>query len=145
VKQVVLRKVDGEDILKRIESEGVTLLCGAPAVVARCSTPGRPAGAGPVDPGWRSGVRMVVAGAPPPSKVIERVEASSGGSSSRSTASPRHRRCSPSTAPRWVRRVAGRRAARLQSRAGVAAIGVRMAVDSEGELLARTNNVFEGY
>src|SRR5205085_4817321 len=34
VKQVVLRKVDGEDILRRIETEGVTLLCGAPAVVA---------------------------------------------------------------------------------------------------------------
>src|SRR5207244_12666677 len=34
VKQVVQRKVDGETILSRIEAEGVTLLCGAPAVVA---------------------------------------------------------------------------------------------------------------
>src|SRR5450631_3694930 len=31
---IVLRKVDGEDILSRIEQHGVTLLCGAPAVVA---------------------------------------------------------------------------------------------------------------
>jgi len=31
---VVLRKVDGEEILSRIERHGVTLLCGAPAVVA---------------------------------------------------------------------------------------------------------------
>ena len=31
---VVLRKVDGEEILSRIEQHGVTLLCGAPAVVA---------------------------------------------------------------------------------------------------------------
>jgi fatty-acyl-CoA synthase len=34
VKQIVLRKVDGEDILRRIDEHGVTLLCGAPAVVA---------------------------------------------------------------------------------------------------------------
>ena len=33
-RHVVLRKVDGEEILRRVESEGVTLLCGAPAVVA---------------------------------------------------------------------------------------------------------------
>ena len=31
---IVLRKVDGEEILSRIERHGVTLLCGAPAVVA---------------------------------------------------------------------------------------------------------------
>src|SRR5580704_1349109 len=31
---IVLRKVDGEGILSRIERHGVTLLCGAPAVVA---------------------------------------------------------------------------------------------------------------
>ena len=73
VKQVVLRKVDGEDILSRIESHGVTLLCGAPAVVAAvldAATARREAGQ-PV-PG-RDTVRMVVAGAPPPSKTIERV------------------------------------------------------------------------
>ncbi|MEI2671484.1 MAG: hypothetical protein V9G13_10230 [Marmoricola sp.] len=34
VKQVVLRKVDGHEILRRIDEHGVTLLCGAPAVVA---------------------------------------------------------------------------------------------------------------
>src|SRR5258708_5525053 len=34
VPQVVIRKIDGEEILKRIEERGVTLLCGAPAVVA---------------------------------------------------------------------------------------------------------------
>ncbi len=31
---VVLRKIDGEEILSRVERHGVTLLCGAPAVVA---------------------------------------------------------------------------------------------------------------
>ncbi len=34
VKQVVLRKVDGREILRRIEAHGVTLLCGAPAVLS---------------------------------------------------------------------------------------------------------------
>ena len=34
VKQVVLRKVDGPEILRRIDQHGVTLLCGAPAVLA---------------------------------------------------------------------------------------------------------------
>src|SRR5262249_60220698 len=34
VPQVVVRRVDGEEILRRIARDGVTLLCGAPAVVA---------------------------------------------------------------------------------------------------------------
>src|SRR5690348_6754364 len=33
VKQIVLRKVNGAEILRRIDTHGVTLLCGAPAVV----------------------------------------------------------------------------------------------------------------
>src|SRR5438105_4655554 len=63
-KQVVLRKVDGEDILKRIDAEGVTLLCGAPAVVAAIldAASARRAAGTPL-PG-RDTVRMVVAGAP---------------------------------------------------------------------------------
>lgn len=34
VKQVVQRKVDGHEILRRVEEHGVTILCGAPAVAA---------------------------------------------------------------------------------------------------------------
>ena len=33
-RHVVLRKVDGAEILRRAERYGVTLLCGAPAVLA---------------------------------------------------------------------------------------------------------------
>ena len=57
----------------RVEAEGVTLLCGAPAVVAAilaAAAERRATRPGPV-PG-RGTVRMVVAGAPPPSKTIER-------------------------------------------------------------------------
>ena len=43
VPQVVVRKIDGEEILRRIDAHGVTLLCGAPAVVAASSTPPPPA------------------------------------------------------------------------------------------------------
>ena len=35
--------------------------------------------------------------------------------------------------------------ARLLSRAGTPAVGVRVRIDENGELLARSNNVFEGY
>src|SRR5439155_5827617 len=77
-KHIVLRKVDGEDILTRIENEGVRLLCGAPAVVAAVlDATGKRREAGREVPG-RSTVRMVVAGAPPPSKTIERVEGELG-------------------------------------------------------------------
>ncbi len=66
VRQVIIRKIDGEDILKRIESEGVTLMCGAPAVinmVLDAAAARREAGQ---DVPGRDLVRIVVAGAPPP-------------------------------------------------------------------------------
>ena len=75
---IVLRKVDGEEILDRVERHGVTLLCGAPAVVAAILDAGRARRqAGRAVPG-RGTVRIVVAGAPPPSKTIERVETELG-------------------------------------------------------------------
>jgi acyl-CoA synthetase (AMP-forming)/AMP-acid ligase II len=71
--QVVQRKVDGDVILSRVRDEGVTLLCGAPAVVAAIlDAAGRWRDRGEEVPG-RDRVRIVVAGAPPPTKTIERV------------------------------------------------------------------------
>src|SRR5215471_9451802 len=74
VPQVVVRKIDGEQLLQRIDEHGVTLMCGAPAVVAAIldAAAARKAAGQPV-PG-RDKVRIVVAGAPPPSRTIERVE-----------------------------------------------------------------------
>ena len=72
---VVLRKVDGAEILRRVERHGVTLLCGAPAVVAAILDAAA-TWDGPV-PG-RDRVRMVVAGAPPPTRTIERMETELG-------------------------------------------------------------------
>ncbi|HLI00335.1 MAG TPA: AMP-binding protein, partial [Acidimicrobiales bacterium] len=71
--QIVIRRIDGEEILRRVERHGVTLLCGAPAVVAAVlDAAAARAARGEAVPG-RDRVRLVVAGAPPPSKAVERV------------------------------------------------------------------------
>jgi acyl-CoA synthetase (AMP-forming)/AMP-acid ligase II len=146
VRQVVIRKIDGEEILRRIEAEGVTLLNGAPAVVAAVLGAAQARRQrGEAVPGTGR-VRMVVAGAPPPSKTIERVETELGwefiqiyGLTETSPLLTINR------APQeWDGLDAAERARRL-SRAGVPAVGVRMAVDTEGEILARSNHVYEGY
>src|SRR5918997_3690219 len=68
-RQVALRKVEGAEILRRVEQHGVTLMCGAPAVWsavldAAASWEGEIPG--------RDRVHIVVAGAPPPSRTIAR-------------------------------------------------------------------------
>jgi acyl-CoA synthetase (AMP-forming)/AMP-acid ligase II len=145
-RQVVLRKVDGEEILSRIESEGVTLMCGAPAVVAAILTAAEARNEQGVPIPGRDQVRIVVAGAPPPSRVIERVETELGwefiqiyGLTETAPLLTINR------APlEWDDLEPAERSKRL-SRAGVPAIGVRMSVDEEGEVVARSNHVFEGY
>ncbi|HUA40589.1 MAG TPA: AMP-binding protein [Streptosporangiaceae bacterium] len=146
VPQVVVRKVDGEEILRRIDAHGVTLLCGAPAVVAAILTAATDRrAAGQVIPGAGT-VRMVVAGAPPPSKTIERVEAELGwefiqiyGLTETAPLLTINRAVAEWDDLPPVER------ARLQSRAGVPAMGVQLRTDSEGEVLARSNHVFAGY
>ena len=145
-RHVIIRKIDGEEILKRVETEGVTLFNCAPAVIATvldAATARRQRGE-PVPGAGR--VRVVVAGAPPPSKTIERVEAELGwefiqiyGLTETSPLLTINR------APaEWDALDREERARRL-SRAGVPAVGVRIAVDGTGEILARSNHVYEGY
>jgi len=146
VPQVVIRKIDGEEILRRIEAHGVTLLCGAPAVVAAILTAATDRrSAGREVPGSGT-VRMVVAGAPPPSKTIERVETELGWEFIQIyglTETAPLLTINRATAE-WDGLPAADRA-RLQSRAGVAAVGVEIRTDAEGEVLARSNHVFAGY
>jgi acyl-CoA synthetase (AMP-forming)/AMP-acid ligase II len=71
VPQVVLRKVDGAEMLRRVERYGVTVMCAAPAVVAAVLDAAA-SWDGPV-PG-RDRTRVIVAGAPPPSRTIQRIE-----------------------------------------------------------------------
>ena len=145
-RHVVLRKVDGEEILKRIEREGVRLLCGAPAVVAAVLAAAETRRAAGVPVPGRGTVRMVVAGAPPPSRVIARMRDELGweflqiyGLTETSPLLTFNR------APAEWDGLDGEEAARRLSRAGVPAIGVRMRVDEEGEVCVRSNHVFEGY
>ena len=140
---VIIRKIDGAEILRRVDRHGVTLMCGAPAVLnmvldAASTWQGEIPG--------RGRVRIVVAGAPPPTRTIERCETELGWefiqiygltettpllTMNRARAEFDH--LSPAD-----------RAVAL-NRAGGAVVGCRMAVDPEGEVLARGNMVMEGY
>jgi fatty-acyl-CoA synthase len=140
---VVLRKVDGPDILRRVERHGVTALNGAPAVV-NAILDAAASWEGPIPGAGRT--RMVVAGAPPPTRTIERVETELGWEFIQIYGLTE-------TAPLLTinRRRAeyddlspAERASRL-GRAGAPALGVRVDVDAEGEVLARGNVVLEGY
>jgi fatty-acyl-CoA synthase len=146
VPQIVVRKIDGEEILSRIEAHGVTLLCGAPAVVAAILTAAADRRAAGREVPGAGTVRIVVAGAPPPSKTIERVETELGwefiqiyGLTETAPLLTINR-----AVAEWDGLPADERA-RLQSRAGVPAIGVQIRTDSDGEVLARSNHVFAGY
>jgi acyl-CoA synthetase (AMP-forming)/AMP-acid ligase II len=140
---VVLRKVDGAEILRRVDRHGVTLMCGAPAVVNMVLDA---AAAWDGDIPGRDRVRIVVAGAPPPTRTIERVETELGWEFNQiyglTETSPlltinRRRGEFDDLSP-------AERAVKL-NRAGSPAIGVEMRVDDQGEVLARSNVVMDGY
>jgi len=141
--QVVLRKVDGPEILRRVDRHGVTLLCAAPAVV-NAVLEAAPGWEG--DPPGRGTTRIVVAGAPPPSKTIERIEAELGweflqiyGLTETSPVLTVNR-----ARAEWDDLPSDQRARRLM-RAGAPAVGTELRVDEHGEVLARSNTVMAGY
>jgi len=143
VPQVALRKVDGAEILRRVEKYGVTVMCAAPAVVAAVLD-AAPDWGGEI-PG-RGRTRIIVAGAPPPTKTVARVEAELGwefmqiyGLTETSPLLTVNRSRSE-----WDDLDPEERAQRLV-RAGTPAIGVTLRIDDEGEVLARSNVILEGY
>ncbi|WP_369138788.1 AMP-binding protein [Modestobacter versicolor] len=143
VTQVVLRKVDGAEILRRVEQHGVTLMAGAPAVW-NAVLDAAADWDGPV-PG-RDRVRIIVAGAPPPSRTIARVEEELGWEFNQIYGLTE-------TAPLLT--INRSRAeydgldpqarAKALSRAGVPALGTRISTSESGEVLARGNTVLAGY
>ena len=142
-RHIILRKVDGAEILRRIEEHGVTMLCGAPAVV-NMVLDAAASWDGPV-PG-RGRVRMVVAGAPPPTKTIERMETELGwefvqlyGLTETSPFLTMNR-----TREEFDSLTPAERAQKL-SRAGSPALGVELQISEQGEILARGNVIMEGY
>jgi acyl-CoA synthetase (AMP-forming)/AMP-acid ligase II len=142
-KQVVLRKVDGAEILRRVDDHGVTLMCGAPAV-ANAILDASKSWDGPV-PG-RGRTRMIVAGAPPPTRMIERIETELGWEFIQlyglTETAPYSTMCR--TRAEWDDLSPAERASKL-GRAGVPAFGMQMSVSSEGEVLHRGNHVMKGY
>ena len=143
---VVLRKVDGAEILDRIEKHKINFACGAPAVVAMTlDAAEKRASNGEPIPG-RDLMRIVVAGAPPPSKTIERVETELGwefiqiyGLTETSPLLTMNRKRAEYDSLDSLER------SKLLSRAGAPAVGVSIKISEEGEICARSNVVFEGY
>jgi fatty-acyl-CoA synthase len=143
VPQIVLRKVDGTEILRRVEKHGVTLMCGAPTVVASILEAAS-VWEGPIPGAGRT--RIIVAGAPPPSSIIEQVETKLNwefiqiyGLTETAPLLTMSRGRSE-----WDHLTSGERAQRL-GRAGAPALGVKVKVTDDGEILARSNHVLKGY
>jgi fatty-acyl-CoA synthase len=140
---IVLRQVDGTEILRRVERHGVTMMCAAPAVV-NAALDAVATWQGPI-PG-RDRVRIIVAGAPPPTRTIERVLTDLGWEFIQIYGLTE-------TAPlltinrqrvEWDGLSAAERARRL-GRAGAPALGVQVQVDVDGEVLAQSNHALYGY
>ena len=148
VPQIVLRKVEGPEILRRVAAHGVTLMCAAPAVVSMVLDAAEEWD-GPIPGSGADGrhrVRIIVAGAPPPTRVIERVETELGwefiqiyGLTETAPLLTMNRSRSE-----WDALTPAERAAKLV-RAGAPALGITMSVDADGELLARGNVILKSY
>jgi len=145
VPNVIQREVRGPDILRRVDEEGITLLCGAAPVastIERAAVALRETGARV--PG-EAVTRMVSGGAPTPAAVIEQFERATGWEMI-------HAYGLTETAPvLTVNRVLpseglapAERAERLAA-AGAPLLGVRLRVDDEGEVLARAAKAMTGY
>ncbi len=141
--QVMLRKFSGAELLARVEAHRITFLGGAPAVVNGVLDAQRArAGAAP----GHGTTRILVAGAPPPTSTIERVETELGweliqlyGLTETSPLITINRRRAEYDALDPAAR------AIMLGRAGVPVVGTRIRVDEQGEVLARANVVMDGY
>lgn len=142
-RHVIQRKIDGPQILQRVEHEGVTLMCAAPAVLnmvldAAADWNGPIPGSGTT--------RIVVAGAPPPTRTIERCETELGWEFCQIYGLTE-------TAPlltinrnrqEWDDLDSAERATML-NRAGAPVVGCTMDISPDGEVLAAGNMIMEGY
>jgi fatty-acyl-CoA synthase len=142
-RQVALRKVDGAEILRRVEQHGVTLMCGAPAVWnavldAAAEWHGEIPG--------RDRVRIVVAGAPPPSRTIARIEEELGWEFNQIYGLTETAPLVTVNRPReeYDALEPEERAMKL-SRAGVPTLGTRLETSESGEVLVQSNTVLAGY
>ncbi|MDQ3504188.1 MAG: AMP-binding protein [Actinomycetota bacterium] len=140
---VIIRKVDGAEILRRVDKHGVTFAAGAPAVWnltldAAAQLDGEVPG--------RGRMRIVVAGAPPPSRTIARVESELGWEFNQIYGLTETTPLVTINRSRFEydELPAEEKAAQL-SRAGVPALGTRVQTSDSGEILVRGNVVMGGY
>ena len=140
---IVLRKIDGNEILRRVERHGVTIMCASPTVVNSVLAAAHDWNG---DIPGRDRVRIIVAGAPPPTRTIAQVESVLGwefiqiyGLTETSPLLTVNR-----SRAEWDVLDAEDRAAKL-NRAGTAALGATIRTSELGEVLARSNVVMEGY
>jgi len=142
-KHIVLRSVDGTEILKRVAEHGVTVMCASPTVVNTILSAAKE-WSGEI-PG-RGRARIIVAGAPPPTKTIADVETMLGwefiqiyGLTESSPLLTMNR-----SRYEWDGLSAEERAIKL-GRAGAAVLGARITTAGSGEIRAKSNAVMEGY
>jgi fatty-acyl-CoA synthase len=142
-KHIIQRKADGKQILERVAEHGVTYWCGAPAVLnmildAATHWHGPIPGAGTL--------RCTIAGAPPPTRTIERTIDELGWQFNQiyglTETSPLLTINRPR--PEWDHLPTSEQAT-LLNRAGGPAIGVTIKIDESGEVCARSNVVMDGY
>jgi len=142
VPQIILRKVDGPTLLERIENHQVTLCGGAPTVLdialdAAASTAGHES---------KQRVRVLCGGAPPPPRTIARLEDRLGWEFMQiyglTEASPvlvtNRARAEDDTLDPDER-------LRRLTRAGTPVLGLDMHIGTDGEVLARGNQIFARY
>jgi fatty-acyl-CoA synthase len=143
-RQVMLRTVDGAEILRRVQRHGVTLTCGVPTALEGVLAANAASGVDPA-PG-RGTMRMLLGGAPPRTTTFERGEVELGWelihgyglTESSPVLTINSLTADDDALP------ASERARRLL-RQGIAAIGVRLKVDGQGEVLARSNHILASY
>ena len=142
-RQVVIRKIDGAEILRRVEQHGVTLMSGAPAVWnsvldAAADWDGEVPG--------RDRVRIVVAGAPPPSRTIARIESELGWEFNQIYGLTETAPLVTVNRPRAeFDALEPEERAKKLSRAGAPALGTRLQTSESGEVLVQSNTVLAGY
>ena len=142
-RHIIQRKVDGAEILRRVEQHGVTYWCGAPAVL-NAIIDAAATWEGPIPGAGR--VRCTIAGAPPPTRTIERTITELGWEFNQIYGLTETSPLLTINRPRleWESLPPGEQAV-LLNRAGAPALGATLRIDESGEVLARSNVVMDGY
>lgn len=145
-KHIIIRKIDGHEILRRVDDHGVTLMCGAPAVLNMVIDAAEELIAEGKDVPGRGRVRIVVAGAPPPTVTIQKTEEVLGwefvqiyGLTETAPLITMNR-----SRAEFDELSPTERAQKL-SRAGAPSIGTSMDISPDGEIMARSNTIMNGY